>query len=53
MVMTEPRPWRGVMVPSPNPLAWIGEALRHAFHIDEGRRSLHAFADLLTRLSRR
>ncbi len=43
--------WRGVLVAPPDPLAGIGGALRHAFLAD-AMRSLHGFADQLTRLDR-
>jgi hypothetical protein len=44
--------WRGVLVAPPSPLAGIGGALRHAFQVDAGLRSLHGFADLLAQLDR-
>ena len=46
MVMTHDPRWRGVLVPPPNRLAAIGEALRHAYPVDEAARSLHGVGDL-------
>ena len=50
MVMTHDPRWRGVLVPPPNRLAAIGEALRHAYPVDGAARSLRGFGDLLGQL---
>lgn len=50
MVMANQQGWRGVVVAPPNPLAGIGAALRHAFAMDQAKRSLELFEALLARL---
>ena len=53
MVMSDLSDGRGEMVPRPNPLAAVGDALRQAFPADGAAASLHRFAELLARLGSR
>jgi len=51
MVKSDLSDWCGEMVPRPNPLAAVGDALRQAFPADGAAASLHRFAEPLARLA--
>lgn len=51
MVKSDLSDWCGEMVPRPNPLAAVGDALRQAFPADGAAAALHRFAEPLARLA--